>query len=158
CDETFLGCSDGTPIAGAALRSRHRMPRPVPTIKDVAREAGVSISTVSSVVNGNKPVSEALAARVRETIAKLEFQPNHMARSLHSKRTRTLAYLTPDVTNVSILRTFKAVEAAAQARGYVVFLLSTDGSVENTREAIDRVIGLRMDGAFLSLSWAMTQP
>lgn len=134
------------------------MPRPVPTIKDVAREAGVSISTVSSVVNGNKPVSEALAARVREAIEKLEFHPNHMARSLHAKRTRTLAYLTPDVTNVSILRTFKAVEAAARARGYAVFLLSTDGSVETTREAIDRVIGLKMDGAFLSLSWAMSQP
>lgn len=134
------------------------MPKPVPTIKDVAREAGVSISTVSSVVNGNKPVSEGLAARVREAIARLEFHPNQMARSLHAKRTRTLAYLTPDVSNLSILRTFKAVEAAALARGYVVFLLSTDGSVRMTREAIDRVIGLRMDGAFLSLSWAMVQP
>lgn len=134
------------------------MPRPVPTIKDVAREAGVSISTVSSVVNGNKPVSETLAARVRLAIDKLEFHPNHMARSLHAKRTRTLAYLTPDVANVSILRTFKAVEAVARARGYAVFLLSTDGSVEKTREAIDRIIGLKMDGAFLSLSWAITQP
>jgi LacI family transcriptional regulator len=131
---------------------------PVPTIKDVAREAGVSISTVSSVLNGNKPVSEALAARVRQAIEKLEFHPNHMARSLHAKRTRTLAYLTPDVTNVSILRTFKAVEAVAHARGYAVFLLGTDGSVQTTREAIDRVIDLKMDGAFLSLSWAMTQP
>ena len=124
----------------------------------MAREAGVSISTVSSVVNGNKPVSAVLVARVREAIEKLEFQPNQLARSLNAKRTRTLAYLTPDVTNVSILRTFKAVEAVAHARGYAVFLLSTDGSVENTRETIDRVIGLRMDGVFLSLSWAMSQP
>ena len=134
------------------------MPRPVATIKDVAREAGVSISTVSSVVNGNKPVSEALAARVRQAIEKLEFHPNHMARSLHAKRTMTIAYLTPDVTNVSILRTFKAVEAVAQARGYTVFLLSTDGSIATTSQAIDRVIDLKMDGAFLSLSWAMIQP
>lgn len=134
------------------------MRKPIATIKDVARVAGVSISTVSSVVNGNKPVSEALAQRVREVIAALEFQPNHMARSLHAKRTRTLAYLTPDITNVAILRTFKAIEAAARARGYVVFLLGTDGSVEATRGALDRVIGLRMDGAFLSLSWAMRQP
>jgi LacI family transcriptional regulator len=134
------------------------MPRPVPTIKDVAREAGVSISTVSSVINGNKPVSEDLAARVRLAIEKLGFHPNQMARSLHAKRTRTLAYLTPDITNVAILRTFRAVEAVSLARGYVVFLLSTDGSVATTSEAIDRVIGLRMDGAFLSLSWAMIQP
>ncbi|CAN7154603.1 LacI family DNA-binding transcriptional regulator [Devosia sp. LjRoot16] len=134
------------------------MSKPIATIKDVAREAGVSISTVSSVVNGNKPVSEDRARRVREAIAKLEFQPNHMARSLHAKRTRTLAYLTPDITNVAIVRTFKAVEAVAHARGYAVFLLDTDGSVEMTREALDRIIGLRMDGAFLPLSWVMGHP
>jgi len=130
----------------------------IATIKDVAREAGVSISTVSSVVNGNKPVSEELAARVRQAIEKLEFHPNHMARSLHAKRTRTLAYLTPDITNVAIIRTFKAVEAAAQSRGYAVFLLDTDGSVEMTREALEKIIGLRMDGAFLPLSWVFSLP
>jgi len=132
--------------------------KPIATIKDVAREAGVSISTVSSVVNGNKPVSEDLARRVREAIARLEYHPNQMARSLHAKRTRTLAYLTPDITNVAILRTFKAIEAVCRARGYTVLLLGTDGSVETTREALDKVIGLRMDGAFLSLSWAIRQP
>lgn len=134
------------------------MSRPVATIKDVAREAGVSISTVSSVVNGNKPVSEDLARRVRAAIDKLAFHPNHMARSLHAKRTRTLAYLTPDITNVAIIRTYKAVEAAAQSRGYAVFLLDTDGSVEMTQEALDRIIGLKMDGAFLPLSWVMSNP
>lgn len=134
------------------------MPKVIATIKDVAREAGVSISTVSAVVNGNKPVSDELADRVRRAVEKLEFHPNHMARSLHAKRTRTLAYLTPDITNPAILRTFKAIEAASHARGYAVFLLSTDGSIETTREAIERVIGLRMDGAFVSLSWAMSQP
>jgi DNA-binding LacI/PurR family transcriptional regulator len=134
------------------------MSKPIATIKDVAREAGVSISTVSSVVNGNKPVSEDRARRVRAAIEKLEFHPNHMARSLHAKRTRTLAYLTPDISNLAIIRTFKAVEAAAHARGYAVFLLDTDGSVEMTREALDRIIGLRMDGAFLPLSWVMGHP
>lgn len=134
------------------------MSKRIATIKDVAREAGVSISTVSSVVNGNKPVSEELALRVREAVARLEFYPNHMARSLHAKRTRTLAYLTPDITNVAILRTFKAVEAVAHSRDYAVFLLDTDGSVEMTREALDRIIGLKMDGAFLPLSWVMSNP
>lgn len=134
------------------------MSKPIATIKDVAREAGVSISTVSSVVNGNKPVSEDLANRVREVIARLDFHPNHMARSLHAKRTRTLAYLTPDITNVAFLRTFKAIETVAHSRGYAVFLLGTDGSVEMTREAIDKVIGLKMDGAFFTLSWVMSHP
>jgi LacI family transcriptional regulator len=134
------------------------MKKPIPTIKDVAREAGVSISTVSSVVNGNKPVSEELARRIRDAIEKTGFHPNQMARSLHAKRTRTLAYLAPDITNVAILRTFRAVEAVAHARGYTVFLLGTDGSVAATSQAIDKVIGLKMDGAFFTLNWAMSQP
>jgi LacI family transcriptional regulator len=134
------------------------MRKPIATIKDVAREAGVSISTVSSVVNGNKPVSAALVQRVREAIERLQFHPNQMARSLHAKRTRTLAYLAPDITNVAILRTFRAVEAVSHSRGYTVFLLGTDGSVETTSEAIGKVIGLKMDGAFFTLNWAMSQP
>ena len=134
------------------------MRRPVATIKDVARQAGVSISTVSSVVNGNKPVSADRAARVREAINQLGFHPNQMAASLHAKRTRTLAYLAPDITNIAIIRTFKAVETVAHGRGYAVFLLGTDGSVETTRDAIDKVIGLKMDGAFFTLSWAMSRP
>jgi LacI family transcriptional regulator len=134
------------------------MERPIATIKDVAREAGVSISTVSSVINGTKPVSEHLARRVREAVDKLEFYPNHMARSLHAKQTKTLAYLTPDVTNVAFLRVFRAIETVARARGYTVFLIETGGSVEMTRQAVERVIGLKMDGAYLTLNWAMAQP
>ena len=72
--------------------------------------------------------------------------------------TWTLAYLTPDITNVAFLRTFRAIETIARARGYAVFLLGTDGSVEMTQEAIDKVIGLRMDGAFFTLSWVMSHP
>jgi LacI family transcriptional regulator len=129
----------------------------IATITDVAREAGVSISTVSSVLNGNKPVSPERANRVREAIERLNFQPNHMARSLHARRTQTLAYLTPDISNVAFLRTFKAVEAVARQRGYTLFLLGTEGSVEMTAEAIDRVIGLKMDGAFFTLNWTVAR-
>jgi len=129
----------------------------IATIKDVAREAGVSISTVSSVLNGNKPVSPERANRVREAIERLNFQPNHMARSLHARRTQTLAYLTPDISNIAFLRTFRAVEAVARGRGYTLFLLGTEGSVEMTEAAIDRVIGLKMDGAFFTLNWTMAQ-
>jgi LacI family transcriptional regulator len=134
------------------------MPAPISTIKDVAREAGVSISTVSSVVNGNKPVSEELAARVRAAVKKLDFQPNHMARSLNTKRTQTLAFLTPDISNVAFIRIFKAVDAIVRARGYTLFLLNTDGSVEMAQRALRQMIALKMDGAFFTLSWALAHP
>src|SRR4051794_35691412 len=90
CDEQrTTACS----ASSVSLGRRPDMRKPIATIKDVAREAGVSISTVSSVVNGNKPVSGERVARVREVIERLGFHPNQMARSLHAKRTRTLAYL-----------------------------------------------------------------
>lgn len=128
------------------------------TIKDVAKEAGVSISTVSYVINGTKPVSERLAHRVRAAVAKLDFHPNHMARLLNSRRSRTLAFLTPDISNVGFVRIFKAIDAIARARGYTLFLLNTDGSLEMTQRAIGQVLQLKMDGVFLTLSWALTHP
>ena len=100
------------------------MAKPFATIRDVAREAGVSISTVSSVVNGNKPVSEELEQRVRAAIEKLDFRPNQMAQSLGGRRTQVLAYLTPDISNVAFIHTFKAVEAVASARGYTLVLIA----------------------------------
>jgi DNA-binding LacI/PurR family transcriptional regulator len=132
------------------------MPKPFATIRDVAREAGVSISTVSSVLNGNKPVSEELGQRVRAAVEKLDFRPNQMAQSLGGRRTQVLAYLTPDISNVAFIRTFKAVEAVARSRGYTLVLINTEGSVEVARQAIIRAIGLRVDGVFLTLAWSIT--
>lgn len=128
------------------------------TIKDVAREAGVAISTVSAVVNGNKRVSDELAARVREAIEKLEFHPNQLARSLNTQQSRTLAFLTPDITNVGFLRIFRAIDAIARKRGYTLFLINTDGSIEAAQQAVRQVIELRMAGLFITLSWALAHP
>jgi DNA-binding LacI/PurR family transcriptional regulator len=128
------------------------------TIKDVAREAGVAISTVSSVVNGNKRVSDELAERVRTAIKKLDFYPNQLARSLNAKQTRTLAFVTPDITNVGFLRIFKAIDEIARERGYALFLINTDGSIPRAQEALKQIIELRMDGVFVTLSWALAHP
>lgn len=131
---------------------------PNATIKDVAREAGVAISTVSAVVNGNKRVSDELSARVRAAIEKLEFHPNQLARSLNTRQSKTLAFLTPDITNVGFLRIFRAIDAIARQRGYTLFLINTDGSIEAAQRALRQVIELRMAGVFVTLSWALAHP
>lgn len=131
---------------------------PNATIKDVAREAKVAISTVSAVVNGNKRVSDELTARVRNAIDKLEFHPNQLARSLNTRQSKTLAFLTPDITNVGFLRIFRAIDAIARTRGYTLFLINTDGSIEAARQALRQVMELRMAGVFVTLSWALAHP
>ncbi len=128
------------------------------TITDVAREAGVAISTVSAVINGNKRVSDELAARVRAAIEKLQFHPNQLARSLNTQQSKTLAFITPDITNVGFLRIFRAIDAIGRQRGYTLFLINTDGSIETAQQAVRQVIELRMAGVFITLSWALSHP
>ena len=69
------------------------------TIYDVAREAGVSMATVSRVVNGNKNVKENTRKKVLEVIDRLDYRPNAVARGLASKRTTTVGVVIPDITN-----------------------------------------------------------
>ena len=67
------------------------------TIKDIAEQSGVSLSTVSLVLNANPRISESTRTRVNETIARLGYQPNRMARALAWKNTRTLAVMLPQL-------------------------------------------------------------
>ena len=67
------------------------------TIKDIAQQSGVSLSTVSLVLNGNPRISEATRAKVHKTMARLGYQPNRMARALAWRHTRTLAVLMPQL-------------------------------------------------------------
>ena len=69
------------------------------TIYDVAREAGVSMATVSRVVNGNKNVKRNTRKKVLEVIDRLDYRPNAVARGLASKRTTTVGVVIPDITN-----------------------------------------------------------
>ena len=71
------------------------MPQKKPTIVDIAREAGVSISTVSRVLNRSMPVADETSKRVLDTIERLQFNPNSAARNLASKRTNTIGLLIP---------------------------------------------------------------
>jgi LacI family transcriptional regulator len=83
-------------------------------ITDVARRAGVSPVTVSRVMNGAPNVNPATRARVEQAIAELGYLPNTVARSLRSKRTRSLALLLPDITNTFWTTVARGVEDTAQ--------------------------------------------
>jgi len=89
-----------------------------PTIGDVARQAGVSIATVSRVLNGTAPVIGETAERVHAAIAKLHYAPRAAARGLASKRTNTLGLLLPEISGWFFPSLLRGIEAAAREAGY----------------------------------------
>jgi len=120
------------------------------TISDVAKQAGVSPVTVSRVINDTGNVSAATQEKVKRAIEELGYVPSVMARSLRSKRTRTLALIVPDVTNPFWTTVARGVEDAAQSRGYSVFLHNTDENPVKQQRYLGVVVAQRVDGVIIA--------
>ena len=99
-----------------------------PTIADVARQAGVSIATVSRVLNGTVPVQAQKAERVRDAMEKLSFVPRHAARVLASKRTNTIGLLLPEISGAFFQPMLKGIDEGAREAGYDLLIHSTKTS------------------------------
>ncbi len=119
------------------------------TIHDVALEAGVSIKTVSRVVNGERHVRPSVEARVFEAIARLGYQPNEVARSLKGSRSRTIGLIIADISNPFYATCAKAVEEVARSHGFAVILCTSNENVENEEAYIDLLSRRRVDGLLL---------
>jgi LacI family transcriptional regulator len=100
------------------------------TIKDVAKRAGVSISTVSLAINKQERVSEELRRKVFDAIEKLNYRPNGLARSLKSKKSKVIGLIIPDIVNPFFPLMVRGVEDAAKRYGYSIILCNTDGKAE----------------------------
>ncbi|MFD1425855.1 LacI family transcriptional regulator [Kroppenstedtia sanguinis] len=96
------------------------------TIRDVAREAGVSVATVSRVLNKKGYVNLETEARVREVIRELDYRPNSVARSLTSRKTGTIAMILPDIMNPFFSELARAVEDTARSREFTVIICNSD--------------------------------
>jgi LacI family transcriptional regulator len=97
----------------------------MPTMMDVAQRAGVSVATVSYVLNGNKPISTEVVERVQEAMRATGYQPNSVARALRTGQSRTLGLVVPDLTNPSFPQFIQAIEARARADGYATILMES---------------------------------
>jgi LacI family transcriptional regulator len=97
----------------------------LPTIADVARQAEVSIATVSRVLNGTTPVHAAKAARVRIAMEELQFVPRHAARVLASQRTNTIGLVLSEISGAFFPPMLKGIEAGAHEAGYDLLIHST---------------------------------
>ena len=104
------------------------------SIKDVAREAGVSIATVSRVLNDIDVVNEDTKKKVKEAIKKLAYRPNIVARSLKTQRTNTIGIIIPDISNQFYPEIVRGAEDVANIYDYNIMLCNTDLDPEKEME------------------------
>ena len=121
------------------------------SIKDVAREAGVSIATVSRVLNNVDVVNEDTKKRVQEAIDKLKYRPNIVAISLKTQRTKTIGILVPDISNQFYPEVVRGAEDVANIYDYNIILCNSDSDLEKEKEYI-RVLKEKMVDGMLYMS------
>jgi LacI family transcriptional regulator len=117
-----------------------------PTIRDVARKAGVSKSTVSNVIRDAGKTSAATRARVLGAIADVGYRPNAIARSLVRRRTTTVGILVGDLANPFYSELAKLVEQRLAAAGYATMICNTDGHAASERDRIESLLEHRATG------------
>ncbi|KAB7762927.1 LacI family DNA-binding transcriptional regulator [Xanthomonas maliensis] len=125
--------------------SRPRSERGNVTIKDVAREAQVSVATVSRTMNGHQHVAESVRERVLQVARALHYIPHHAARSLSSRRTHTIGVVLPDLHGEFFSELIRGIDQVARAQGYHLLVSSSHGDPQAQRQALERLPG-RVDG------------
>lgn len=124
------------------------------SIKDVAKEAGVSIATVSRVLNDIDVVNEETKKKVQDAIKKLGYRPNIVARSLKTQRTRTIGIVVPDISSQLYPEIVRGAEDVANIYKYNVMLCNSDFDIEKEKEYL-RVLREKMVDGILYMSSAL---
>jgi len=119
------------------------------TMKDVAARAGVSLITVSRVVNKSGYVGEVTRKKVEAAIEELQYVPNMLASNLRSQQSDLLALVLPDITNSFWTSIARGAEDEAWAQGYGVFICNTDNDPEKEDAYIQRLLQRRVEGVLL---------
>ncbi len=118
------------------------------TIKDVAREAGVSVATVSRAINGQGSVAPAVRERVLDVARRLDYTPHQAARALSSRRTHTIGVVLPDLHGEFFSELIRGIGQVARGRGLHMLLSSAHGDAGEQRVALQAMRG-RVDGVLV---------
>lgn len=137
-DEKMVGASKGM--------SETERPRAQPTVSDVAREAGVARATAARVLGGYGYSGADVRQRVLDAAKRLAYEPNQVARSMATGRTRTIGVVVADIENPYFARAIRAITDTASARGFGVVLANTDEDIELERRAVRVFLANRVDG------------
>lgn len=116
------------------------------TIYDVAREANVSMATVSRVVNANQNVKPATRKKVLKVIEELGYRPNAVARGLASKKTTTVGVIIPDISNSLYAELARGIEDIATMYRYNIILSNSDQNENKELQLLETMLGKQVDG------------
>jgi LacI family transcriptional regulator len=122
------------------------------TMKEIAKRAGVAISSVSRVLSGHPAVSESLRQRVLSAVAEMDYEPDHTAMSLRRGSTKTVAFLVRDIASPLFSDMVKAAEERLRGLGYSMLLTNAGDDPDREAVHIRLLARRRVDGLILSLS------
>ncbi|KAA0993278.1 LacI family DNA-binding transcriptional regulator [Dyadobacter aurulentus] len=119
------------------------------SLKDIAQQAGVSTALVSYVLNGKEKetrVGEVIAKKIKQIAKDLNYQPNHLAKSLRSGKTHTIGLIIADISNPFFANIARVVEDEAKRNGYTVIIGSCDENAEKSWDLLNVLINRQVDG------------
>jgi DNA-binding LacI/PurR family transcriptional regulator len=122
------------------------------TLKDIAKEVGVSAMAVSKALNGKGGVSAATEKKIQEAVKRLGYRPNIIAKSLRLANTKTLGVVVSDSSHSFFASVIKGIEETAAREGYSIILCNTDQDHDKEKKAISVLINKRIDGMLLAAS------
>src|SRR3954462_14063740 len=120
------------------------------TMKRIAGELGVSITTISKVLNNHDDISEATRTRVLAKVEELGYQRNAVARSLTLRRTHTLGIVIPDLMHFFFVEIIAGIEPVASVRGYGLLLCSSGEDPHKERAELEMLRGRQVDGVVVA--------
>ncbi|WP_055046847.1 LacI family DNA-binding transcriptional regulator [Devosia sp. A16] len=138
--------------------STEKTGRHSPTIRDVARIAGVSIGTASKALNANGRLRQETRDKVTRVAREIGYRPNDMAQSLHRTRSMTVGVLSTDSFGRFTLPIFQALEEQFADRGIAIFMCNATDDPERERQHLDQLLGKRIDGLVVTARRADKRP
>lgn len=122
------------------------------SLKDIAQQLGVSITTVSRALKDHPDLSPEITEKVKELAKKLNYTPNPFAMSLLKQQTRTIGVIVPDIVTYFYSSIISGIEAVAKENGYYIVIASSQESYHNEKENLNNLINLRVDGLIVCLA------
>ena len=127
------------------------------TIKMLAKELGLSVSTISKAISNSHEISDSTKKRVNALVQKLNYIPNPYASSLGSRNSKTIGVVLPEVTDSFFAQAINGIESVAQEKGYHVLIYMTHESFEREKKILKDFESGRVDGVLLSISKETTE-
>lgn len=122
------------------------------TIKDIADKLGISVSTVSFVLNDKGEISQPTRDKIKEAAFNMGYRPDYLARSLVTGKSHTIGVIIPDISNQFFAETVRHIQTGLSGYGYDIILCNSEEKTKNDIKYIDWLASRRVDGLILTLS------